>query len=107
MRRILFLICMTLLLANCATKLSPERTESEQQEVKEQVMEALKDYYKQPFKLESFKYEYKTHYPDGSCSGVYCSVVKLGQYILKVQAIDNPIIKFEVVINDKEKESIK
>jgi len=103
MKKIFFLICITLLLANCATKLAPERTIAEQQEVKEQVMQSLEEYYKQPFKLEDFKYEYKKQYPSGNCQGASCNIIKLGTYTFKIKAVDNPIIKIDLeLIDNKE-----
>jgi hypothetical protein len=78
----------------------------QQQEVKNQVMKLLEQEYKQPFKLESFKYEYKTHYPNASGNVPYET---FGTYYFKVLAINNPIIamNFRVIDSDDSKESIK
>ena len=87
-------------LGSCATKLSDKASNETQEQVKKEVMQALENYYKQPFKLEKFSYKYKTDY--GDVSGNHPSVT-FGQYHFKISAEENPIIKFDFVINDDDK----
>ncbi|AIT09004.1 hypothetical protein LO80_02770 [Candidatus Francisella endociliophora] len=87
-------------------KLSEEATKEQQEEVKAQVMKLLEEEYKQPFKLESFDYKYETHVSSNSIPANY---YKYGTYYFKVQAVDNPIIIMDFIIDDDSttKETIK
>jgi hypothetical protein len=90
-------------LFSCSERLSPKRSDAGQQQVKQQVVKSLEEYYKQPFKLEDFKYEYKKQYPSGNCQGASCNIIKLGTYTFKIKAVDNPIIKIDLeLIDNKE-----
>ena len=91
-------------LIGCGTSISPNRTVDEQAQLKQKIMELLEKEYKQTFRLEKFKYEYKTHYPGGACND--CRVLNYGTFYFKVQAI-NPIIIMNLKIEDKSKDSIK
>lgn len=92
-----------LLLFGCSKRLSPKRTDAEQQQVKQQVMKLLEEQYHQSFKLNDFSYEYETDY---KYSFFYVQGETSGQYIFKVKSIDNPIIVMNFVINDNKEESI-
>ena len=102
--KIIIILFVLSFLTSCSEKLAPKRSISEQLEVKKQVMLALENYYKQPFKLEDFSYKYETDY---KYSFFYIHGDTSGQYIFKINAVDNPIIKLDFVINDNKKESIK
>ncbi|AJI53451.1 hypothetical protein [Francisella philomiragia] len=88
---IISLFCFFLL--NCSSGASY----NQQQEVKVEVLKLLEREYKQPFKLEKFKYEYKTHYPNASGNVPYET---FGTYYFKVQAVNNPIVVMDFRIND-------
>ncbi|QIV94119.1 hypothetical protein [Allofrancisella frigidaquae] len=99
-----------MLLTSCAkslwlgNKLSDKATKQQQEQVKQEVMQLLKQEYNQPFKLLNYKYEYKKHYDlGGNCH--YCDVVKYGTYYFKIQALDNPIIVMNFRIDDIKKSS--
>ncbi|AIT08782.1 hypothetical protein LO80_01515 [Candidatus Francisella endociliophora] len=103
--RIATVLILLISLGSCATKLSDKANKDTQEQVKKEVMQSLEEYYKQPFKLEKFNYEYKTDY--GDVSGNHPSVT-YGQYSFKVRAMNNPIIITNFYINDGDtKESIK
>ncbi|MBK2258023.1 hypothetical protein [Francisella philomiragia] len=101
----ILLVIFSLFLSSCATKMSTEADNAEQQKVKKQVLQLLEEEYNQPFKIESFNYKYETHYPSGNCMD--CRIKKYGTYHFQIQAVDNPIIELEFNIDDENKESIK
>lgn len=102
--KVLLIVSLVFSIFGCAEKLSPKRSQSEQQEVKTQVMQLLKEEYKQPFRLEKFNYKYETQYPNASGNKPY---VIYGTFYFKIQAVDNPIILLDFKIDDDKKESIK
>ena len=111
--RIITLIFLVSSLVGCgayqyttAKKESNEATKEQQEEVKTQVMKLLEEYYKQPFELKSFDYSYERTWEDSSCQMSFCKMIKYGIYKFKVEAINNPIIKFDFVISENKKESI-
>ena len=101
--KIIILTFIVISLFSCAERLSPKRSDAEQQEVKQQVMKLLEQEYHQAFKLENFEYEYKTQYPNASGNRPY---VIFGKFTFKVKAIDNSIITMDFAINDDKKESV-
>ena len=92
-----------------AEKGSDGATKEQQADVKTQVMKLLEEEYNQPFKLESFDYEYERHWVDNTCQMSFCKMKKYGTYYFKIKAIDNPIIIIDFNMNDglATKESIK
>ena len=103
--KITILISFLILLVSCGTPLSPKRSESEQKQFKQLLLQSLEKEYSQPFKILDFKYEYKTHYPNGACND--CRVVKYGTFYFKIKSLANDIIIIDSVIYDNKKESIK
>jgi hypothetical protein len=104
--KVFILIVIALSIVSCSSGASYKQ----QQEVKAEVMKLLKQEYKQPFKLLSFEYKYKSHTnPAMDCVFLYCKSEKYGTYYFKVKAINNPIIIMDFSINDglATKESIK
>lgn len=100
---------LLVILSGCVTTLFGGASKQQQQEVKEQIMESLTDYYKQPFKLLDFSYDYGSHSnPSIDCVFLYCKTEDYGIYHFKIQAVDNPIITMKFSIPDgMVKESIK
>jgi hypothetical protein len=94
-----FVIVFLVILSSC-TKLAPKRSEAEQHQVKERVIKLLEQEYKQPFEIESFKYEYKTNY---EYSFFYVKGDTYGTFKFKIKAVDNPIIEmdFEIIDNNE------
>ena len=91
-------------LFSCSERLSPKRSDAEQQQVKQQVMKLLEAEYHQPFKLEEFNYKYDTKYKYGF---LYKKGETSGLFKFKIQAINNPIISTDFYIFDGKKDSIK
>jgi hypothetical protein len=87
-------------LFSCSERLSPKRSDAEQQEVKQQVMKLFDDEYHQPFELKSFNYKYDTKYKYGF---LYKKGETSGLFKFKIQAINNPIISTDFYIFDGEK----
>lgn len=101
--KMMVIFFLLLHLLGCAKRLAPQRTEAEQQYVKQQVMQLLEQEYQQPFQLERFKYEYKTQYPNASGNRPYTT---FGVFTFTVKAVTNPIIKFNFTINDNNEVSV-
>ena len=99
------LLVITLCLFSCGTPLSPNRSETEQNQFKQLLLESLRKEYNQPFKALNFKYEYKTHYPNGACND--CRILKYGTFYFKIIAVNNPSVIINSIIYDNKKESIK
>jgi hypothetical protein len=91
-------------LFSCSERLSPKRSDAEQQEVKQQVMKLFDDEYHQPFELKSFNYKYDTKY---KYAFLYAKGETSGMYSFKVAAINNPAIISSFHIFDGKEESIK
>jgi hypothetical protein len=98
------LLVISLCLFSCGTPLSPSRSETEQNQLKQEVLQLLEEKYNQPFKVLNFKYEYKNHYPNGACDD--CRILKYGTFNFKIKATNNPIITMNFSFNDNKKESI-
>ena len=91
-------------LFSCSERLSPKRSYTEQQQIKQQVMKLLEKEYHQPFKLEEFNDKYDTKYEYGF---LYKKGETSGLFKFKIQAINNPIISTDFYIFDGKKDSIK
>lgn len=109
MSKLIKIFLTALIALNVASCATAGANNNQQDQVKNAVLKALEQKYKQPFKVLDFSYKYESHSNPHDCVFLYCKTEKYGTYYFKIQAVDNPIIimSFNFTDGSATKESIK
>jgi hypothetical protein len=91
---------MALIALNIASCATAGANNNQQEQVKNAVLKALEQEYKQPFKILDFNYKYESHSNPHDCVFLYCKTEKYGTYYFKIQAVNNLIIIIDFKMND-------